>query len=77
MDGKILEKMEVYMSLFANNMIRLSFKMEGFVTLNSHLYGVSEYVKFIVGLVLFLALLVYYSKRTYSFLISKKGVQVS
>lgn len=66
-----------YISLFSLLLFRVTIKMEGFVTLNSHLYGITEYVKFIVGVVLFLALLVYYSKRTYSFLISKKGVQLS
>lgn len=63
-----------YISLFSLLLFRVTIKMEGFVTLNSHLYGVAEYVKFIIGVILFLALLVYYSKRTYSLLIHNNGV---
>lgn len=63
-----------YISLFSLLLFRVTIKMEGFVTLNSHLYGVAEYVKFIIGVILFLALLVYYSKRIYSLLIHNNGV---
>lgn len=63
-----------YISLFSLVLFRVAVEMEGFITLNSHLYGVTEYVKFIIGIILFLALLVYYSKRTYSFLIHSNVV---
>lgn len=60
-----------YISLLNLLIVRLTTEMEGFVTLNSHLYGVTEYVKLIIGVILFLILLVYYAKRTYSFFMHK------
>ena len=56
-----------YISLFSLPLFRVIKEMEGFVTFNRYIFGYAEYVKFIIGLVLFFTLLIYYLKRIYSY----------
>lgn len=62
-----------YISLFALLLFRVIIEMEGFVTFNRYLFGITEYVQFIIGVILFLTLLVYYSKN-YSRLIHHNDI---
>lgn len=60
-----------YLSLSFLVLFRIIIKMEGFITFNRHLYGAIEYIKLIIGLILFLILLIYYLKKFFSSLIRR------
>ncbi len=63
-----------YISLFSLVLYRIVFEMEGFITLNTNLFGFSEYLKFIIGLILFFTILIHYFKTIYSHLVNRNVV---
>lgn len=55
-----------YLILFFMGIYRAIVEMEGFITFNKHMYGIIEYLKFFVAIILFAILLYYHFTKIFS-----------